>query len=97
MLKTTVGRLRFIGYLEGTSFLLLLLIAMPLKYWADIPEAVAVTGALHGGLFVLYILAAIWATIQYRWSILKLAAACIASVLPFGPFIMDRKLLKNDH
>jgi integral membrane protein len=96
MLSTAIGRLRFIGFFEGTSFLVLLLIAMPLKYWADFPEAVAVVGALHGGLFVLYILAAIWAAIRHRWSILKLGAACVASVLPFGPFILDRKLLKDE-
>ncbi|MDQ6421613.1 DUF3817 domain-containing protein [Paenibacillus sp. LHD-117] len=96
MLKTAIGRLRFIGFFEGISFLVLLLIAMPLKYWADIPEPVAVVGALHGGLFVLYILAAIWAAIQHRWSIVKLGLACVASVLPFGPFVLDRKLLKNE-
>ncbi|GBG09387.1 hypothetical protein B1748_13960 [Paenibacillus sp. MY03] len=96
MNNTAIGRLRFVGLLEGTSFLVLLLVAMPLKYWADIPEAVAVVGALHGGLFVLYLVAAIWAAIRYRWTILKLGAACIASVLPFGPFIFDRKILREE-
>ncbi|QNK54943.1 DUF3817 domain-containing protein [Paenibacillus sp. PAMC21692] len=96
MNNTAIGRLRFVGLLEGTSFLVLLLVAMPLKYWADIPEAVAVVGALHGGLFVLYLVAAVWAAFRYRWTILKLGAACIASVVPFGPFIFDRKILREE-
>lgn len=95
MLKTAIGRLRIIGWLEGISFLVLLLIAMPLKYWADIPEVVSVVGSLHGLFFVLYILAVIHVTIKHRWSILKFLAACIASFLPFGPFVVDRKLLRG--
>ncbi|MFD0587154.1 DUF3817 domain-containing protein [Paenibacillus sp. GCM10027627] len=96
MLKTPIGRLRFIGFYEGLSFLVLLLIAMPLKYWADIPQAVAVVGALHGLLFILYILAAVHVWIAKRWSLLKFLAVCAASVLPFGPFILDKKLLRGE-
>ncbi|RIX51879.1 DUF3817 domain-containing protein [Paenibacillus nanensis] len=95
LLKTAIGRLRLIGWLEGLSFLILLLIAMPLKYWADIPEVVTIVGGLHGGLFVLYLLAVLHVTIKHRWSILKFLAACVASVLPFGPFVVDRKLLRD--
>lgn len=95
MLKTAIGRLRVIGILEGLSFLVLLLIAMPLKYWADSPQMVAIVGSLHGLLFVLYILAVIHVTIKHRWSFWKFAAACAASVLPFGPFVVDRKLLRD--
>ncbi|WP_028610923.1 DUF3817 domain-containing protein [Paenibacillus harenae] len=96
MLKTPIGRLRFVGLLEGLSFLLLLLIAMPLKYWADIPEAVMITGSLHGLLFVLYMLAGLHVWIVHRWSIGKAALAFIAAFIPFGPFILDRKLLRNE-
>ncbi|WP_424765499.1 DUF3817 domain-containing protein [Paenibacillus sp. sgz302251] len=95
MFKTAIGRLRFIGFYEGVSFLVLLLIAMPLKYWADIPQVVTVVGALHGLLFVLYVLAVIHVWIVHRWSLLKVAAAMIAAFLPFGPFVVDRKLLRD--
>jgi integral membrane protein len=95
MLTTAIGRLRLIGTLEGTSFLVLLLIAMPLKYWADMPLAVTIVGALHGLLFVLYLLAVLNVWITERWSFLKVLLAGIASVLPFGPFIVDKKLLQN--
>ncbi len=96
MLKSPLGRLRFIGLYEGLSFLVLLLIAMPLKYWADIPEAVSIVGSLHGVLFVLYMLAVIHVWIVHRWNIWKVIAAFAAAFLPFGPFVLDRKLLANE-
>ncbi|MBH5316464.1 DUF3817 domain-containing protein [Paenibacillus sp. GSMTC-2017] len=96
MLKTAIGRLRIIGLLEGASFLILLLIAMPLKYWADTPEPVAIVGMAHGVLFVLYMFAVAHVTIVHRWSIKKIALAVIASFLPFGPFILDKKILRNE-
>lgn len=96
MLGSAIGRLRIIGLVEGLSFLVLLLIAMPLKYWADIPEVVTVVGGLHGILFVLYMLAVVHVWIKHRWSILKVAGAMLAAFLPFGPFVLDRKLLKNE-
>jgi integral membrane protein len=95
MLKTVIGRLRVVGLFEGISFLVLLLIAMPLKYWADIPEAVAIAGSLHGLLFVLYMLALLHVWIAYRWSIFKVAAAFIAAFLPLGTFVLDKKLLRD--
>ena len=92
MLRTTLGQFRMIAILEGISFLVLLLIAMPLKYMADIPQAVSVVGALHGVLFVMY---AIWLAVvkfKYDWSIIKAGIAFIASFIPFGTFVLDWKL-----
>lgn len=92
MLKTPIGRLRLIGILEGTSFLLLLGIAMPLKYLADLPEYVAVVGMLHGVLFCLY-LAAIAHVFFIRQLSFKMSfLAVIAAFVPFGPFLLERKL-----
>ena len=95
-LKTSLGRLRFIGWWEGVSFLVLLLIAMPLKYFAGSPKAVSVVGMAHGVLFVLYVLAAIHAALDYNWSWKKTALVLLASILPAGPFIVDAKLLRTD-
>ncbi|QMV44143.1 DUF3817 domain-containing protein [Cohnella cholangitidis] len=92
MLKTPIGRLRAIGTAEAISFLVLLLIAMPLKYWADIPEAVTVVGIAHGVLFTLYLLAVLNALIARKISFLMSVLAVIAAFLPFGPFIVDRKI-----
>lgn len=95
MFKSAIGRLRLVGFYEGISFLVLLLIAMPLKYWAGIPQAVTFVGGLHGLLFVLYMLAVLHVWIAHRWSIFKVAAAFIAAFLPFGTFVLDKKLLRD--
>lgn len=94
-MKDAMHSLRWVGYAEGTSFLVLLGIAMPLKYWADYPLAVTVVGSLHGGLWILYLLAAARAAVAEKWGIGKLAAAFIASVLPFGPFAFDAWLRRE--
>ncbi|UVI32691.1 DUF3817 domain-containing protein [Paenibacillus spongiae] len=95
MLKTAVGRFRLVSLIEGISFLVLLFIAMPLKYWADIPSPVTIVGAIHGGLFVLYVLALIHAWIAAKWSFLRVVMAFIASFLPFGTFVLDSYIRKN--
>ena len=83
--ETALKSLTLIGYLEGTSFLLLLFIAMPLKYMMDIPEGVKYIGMAHGMLFITYIIILLWA----------IPAGVLGSLLPFGPFIFDHLLKKN--
>lgn len=85
-------RFRWVAYGEGASFLVLLLIAMPLKYWAGLPSAVRVVGMLHGVLFVLYVLLVFEAVGAERFSMRTAALALLASLLPFGPFVFERKL-----
>ncbi|TFE28562.1 DUF3817 domain-containing protein [Cohnella luojiensis] len=92
MLKSPIGRLRFIGTFEAISFLVLLLIAMPLKYAADIPEVVTIVGIIHGFLFSLYLLAILNAVIVRKLTIGMTLLAIVAAFLPFGPFYVDRKL-----
>ncbi|MBD1398772.1 DUF3817 domain-containing protein [Pontibacter sp. JH31] len=95
-MRTPISRLRTIGIYEGVSYLLLLGFAMPLKYMAGMPEMVKYTGWAHGVLFVLYMLSVVEVTLAHRWSILKIGAAVLASLLPFGPFILDKRLLKEE-
>ncbi|GIO04135.1 DUF3817 domain-containing protein [Brevibacillus reuszeri] len=95
MMNTPLGRFRVIGILEGISYLVLLGIAMPLKYFLDVPAAVKIVGALHGLLFVLYILALAHVTLKNRWSIIRVIGAFIASLLPFGNFVLDARLKKE--
>ena len=92
MLSTEIGRFRLVSLLEGVSFLVLLGIAMPLKYAAGIPEAVRYVGWAHGVLFVLFILALLSASTAGRWPLTKIAGAFIASVVPFGAFVLERRL-----
>jgi integral membrane protein len=96
VLKSVVGRLRLVGYLEGFSFLVLLGVAMPLKYAAGKPEAVLVAGWVHGILFVLFVVATLQVASLRKWSRGKLLAAAAASVLPFGPFVLDARLLRAE-
>ena len=94
LLKTPLGRLRLVGFLEGLSFLVLLGIAMPLKYMAGEPAAVRVVGMAHGLLFVLYVFLLIQNSIEHRWSVGKAVLGFIASLLPFGTYYADKKLFR---
>jgi integral membrane protein len=87
-----VKNLRIIGNIEGISYILLLFIAMPLKYFAGMPMAVRFMGSIHGFLFVLFIIALILATRAKKWPYEKAAFAFLMSIIPFGTFYLDRKL-----
>ncbi len=69
---------------------------MPLKYVADMPMAVRIAGSAHGGLFVLLFLvtAAAWGSKALTTK--DSALVMVASLLPFGPFLIDRHLAKNE-
>lgn len=92
MLSTPIGRLRIISLIEGISYLILLGIAMPLKYLAGQPEVVSVVGAVHGILTILFVLAVVQVMVAHRWSILRALGALVASIIPFGAFALDRWL-----
>ena len=94
--NTSIGRLRLAGITEGSSFLLLLLVAMPLKYFADVPEAVKIIGWIHGLLFILYVIALINVRFSLRWSLMRTIVAFLASLIPFGTFLMDSRLRKEE-
>ncbi|GMQ28545.1 DUF3817 domain-containing protein [Algoriphagus confluentis] len=88
-------RFKWISMLEGISFLLLLFIAMPLKYMYDMPKAVTYVGWAHGLLFVLYIYVVFPTAQKLKWEFGRTFFALFASILPFGPFIFDRNLKKS--
>lgn len=94
-IKTSIGRLRVIGFWEGVSFLVLLLIAMPLKYIAGNPEPVSIVGMAHGVLFLLYIWAAIQAALEHDWTWKRTLLVLVASLLPAGPSVIDARILKE--
>ncbi len=87
-----IKRLRWVGMAEGASFLLLLGLAMPLKYGLDWPWAVKVFGPIHGILFVAYIALAAVAWRAHKWPFSRLVTCSVASLLPFGPWLVDRQL-----
>jgi integral membrane protein len=94
-LSTPVGRLRVIGWVEGISFLVLLLIAMPLKYAMHVEGAVKAVGPVHGALWIAYLIALVLAWRAERWKIDIAFFGFVASVIPFGPFLFDRWLEKQ--
>lgn len=85
-------RFRLIGILEGISFLVLLLVAMPLKYIWEWPLAVKYVGWAHGVLFIAYGVALLNAAIKLSWSWKKVVVAGLASLFPGGPFILDPRV-----
>ncbi|PKL77304.1 MAG: hypothetical protein CVV27_05915 [Candidatus Melainabacteria bacterium HGW-Melainabacteria-1] len=87
-----IQRLRTMGVLEGYSYLFLLLIAMPLKYFAHQPLAVQIGGWFHGLFFVLFTAFLILATRKYGWSLFQFGLAFASAFIPFGTFVLDRKL-----
>ncbi len=93
MVNLSVKSFRYISILEALSFLVLLGIAMPLKYIWDLPQMVQVVGMAHGILFVLYIVGAYLMKGKLNWSWLTLGIVILCSVLPFGPFYAERKYL----
>jgi integral membrane protein len=96
LLGSPMGRLRFIGMAEGLSLLVLLGIAMPLKYLANQPEAVKIVGWIHGLLFVAFVAAVLVMYYERNWPFKKVVVAFIAAFLPFGTFVFDAQLKKEE-
>ena len=95
LLQTSLGRLRVIAFVEGISFLVLLGIAMPLKYIADMPMAVRVVGMIHGLLFVGFCWLLFVAAMDKKWAWKKTGLAFLSSLIPFGTFWADVKLFRE--
>ena len=94
--NSSLGRFRMAGIAEGISFITLLFIAMPLKYIAGDPRAVLYVGWVHGLLFMIYILTLIIVAIKLDWKFKKTVIAFLASLVPFGTFIMDKSLRREE-
>ena len=92
-----IGLFRLTAFIEGLSLLVLLFIAMPLKYAFDKPEMVRMVGSAHGFLFLLFVVMAIVAAVSYKWSIVKTGLILLSSFVPFGTFIADHKVFKGIH
>lgn len=95
-MKNQIKGFKIISTLEAVSFLVLLLIAMPLKYIFDMPQMVSIVGMGHGILFVLYVLGAYWMYEKLNWKVKTLLIAILCSVVPFGPFYIEKKHLPRN-
>ncbi|MDF3069508.1 MAG: rane protein [Polyangiaceae bacterium] len=91
----SLGQFRVVAYLEGISYLLLLGVAMPLKYLADLPLAVRVMGSVHGALFVAFVVTLVRAAWARRWPISRPTWMFATSLVPFGMVVLDRAVRRE--
>ena len=96
VMKKTFSWFRKIAFAEGVSFLVLLGIAMPLKYLAKIPVAVTIAGSIHGLLFISFMILAWETKNNYAKSGGWMGKAFLASILPFGTIVMDKQWKKEE-
>ena len=96
MKRNPIPLLRAAGLVEAGSFLVLLFVAMPLKYIGGLPQAVKVVGWVHGVLFIAFAAALLYTTFLARWPIGRAALVLVAALLPFGPFVIDRRMKHYD-
>ena len=91
-----LSKIRAFALIEGTTLLLLLFVAMPLKYKLGIPMAVSVMGLVHGIAFMLYLSVLGLAFVDKNLTVLKLLVGAVAAFIPFGSFVFERVMLKPD-
>jgi len=95
LIQSPLGRYRLLGFLEGGSLLLLMGVAMPLKYVFDNPLWVKIIGPVHGILFILYVIETLRFSAQLKWKLLPVTLPLlIGSLLPFGTFVADYRILR---
>ncbi|WP_407429518.1 DUF3817 domain-containing protein [Arcticibacter sp.] len=94
LLATQLGRLRLVSYLEGISLLVLLGVAVPLKYIASDPTMVKIIGPLHGLLFLWFILSTLSVGVERQWRWQTTCKVLVACIIPFGTFYIDRHILQ---
>ena len=94
-MKPDFSLLRWSALFEGTSLILLLAVAMPLKYYAGIPEAVKIIGSIHGLLFLAFLVLLFSHTVKGELNLVKTLAGFFASFIPFGTFVFKAKVLKE--
>lgn len=95
LLSSHLGRLRIIGFLEGMSFIILLGIAMPLKYIGGYQHATWDVGMAHGVLFIAYIIAVIPVKFELKWTYTTTFWVLLASLFPFGTFVAEYRLFRK--
>jgi len=87
---------RVMAYVVGVGLLVLVLVAMPLKYLADSPALVAIVGPLHGFLYMVYLVATVGLAFKARWSAVKTVLVMLAGTIPFVSFVVERKVTEQE-
>jgi integral membrane protein len=92
--QNPVSVLRVVGLLEAFSFLILVFVAMPLKYAADQPGPVRYVGMAHGVLFLAFVAVLLWTWAAARWPVGRVGLLLLASLFPAGPIIVDKRVVR---
>ncbi|MDD5156739.1 DUF3817 domain-containing protein [Sulfurimonas sp.] len=92
MIKNSVKKFGQINTTEGYSYIILLFIAMPMKYFFAFPIAVKVVGMIHGILFIIFCFLLIKASLDAKWSLKYTLIFFLASLVPFGTFFTKEKI-----
>ena len=96
LLKSKIGRLRIVAFLEGISLLILVFIGMPFKYWLKNPILVKTLGPIHGILFLLFVVNTISVATAQNWSFKTTTwKVLLSSFIPCGTFYIDKKILRE--
>ena len=95
-MTTTARAFMWVSRLEGLSLLILMGIAMPLKYGLGYTEATQLPGWAHGVLFLAYVVALLAAARPQRWSMATIALGLVASLVPFGTFVFEARHLRRE-
>ena len=96
LITTKIGRLRILALLEGLSLLVLIGIAVPMKYVSHDPSLVKTMGPIHGLLFLLFVINTISVGIEYKWKFKETTwKVLLACIVPFGTFYVDNKILSK--
>lgn len=90
-------RYRVLAYAVGVGLLVLVLVAVPLKYLADAPALVSVVGPIHGFLFAVYVLGVLDLAVRARWSLVRTGLVMVSGTIPFLSFVMERRVTSDVH
>ena len=95
-MNTKIKTLKLSAFIEGWSFLILLFVAMPLKYLMGFAIATKIVGPIHGVLFIWFVYALLIASYEQKWSLKFILIAFVSSLIPFGTFFLNKELTKRE-
>jgi integral membrane protein len=90
-LSGSLTRFRVMAYVVGVLLLVLVVVAMPLKYFADRPALVAIVGPIHGFLYMVYLVTAFDLAVRARWPFVRTVLVLLAGTIPAMSFVAERK------
>ena len=88
----SLTRYRVMAWITGAMLLVLVLVAMPLKYWGDDNSLVAIVGPAHGFLYIIYIITVLDLATRRRWPLLRILGVVLAGVIPFATFYAEHRV-----